>query len=439
MKKVAFCTLGCKVNQYETEAMEQLFLKNNYEIVGFNDISDIYVINTCTVTNMADKKSRQMINRAKKNNNKAIIAVVGCYAQAAQDILKNDSTIDIVIGNNMKYNIINIIEEYNNKHNKIQCLIDINKSLKFEAMHISKVNEKTRAYIKIQDGCNQFCSYCIIPYVRGRIRSRDSIDIIDEVKRLANNGYKEIVLTGIHLASYGVDLGNTNLIQLIESINEIKNLQRIRIGSIEPNLITDDFAYRISALEKVCPHFHLSLQSGCDLTLKRMNRKYTTDEYCNKVEILRHYYEEPAITTDIIVGFPGETKDEFEYTYNFISKIKFSDMHIFKYSKRKGTKAADLPNQINESIKNERSKILINIANKLKNEYLNKYLNTKQEVLIEELIEIENEKYEIGHTKEYIKVGIKSNSDNNNEIKCVKMTKIRNNMILGEYVNGKNL
>ena len=371
-KTVAFCTLGCKVNQYETDAMRGSFEAEGYEVKEFSQEASVYVINTCTVTNMADRKSRQMMHRAKKKNPDGIIVAVGCYVQAAKEQLEEDTLIDLVIGNNMKSQVVQIVEQYiqDNRHTEDRdaYVADIAHSHEYETMHIEMVSEHTRAYIKIQDGCNQFCSYCIIPYARGRVRSRKMEDILQEVRNLTANGYKEIVLTGIHISSYGLDFEhtadeqedygpfkNSALIDLIEALSGIEGLERIRLGSLEPRIITENFVRRLCKVPQICPHFHLSLQSGCDETLKRMNRHYTTALYLEKCGILRQYFDRPALTTDVIVGFPGETEEEFAQTERFLETVHFSDMHIFKYSKRRGTKAADMPNQIDPQIQSVRS------------------------------------------------------------------------------------
>ena len=416
MKRVAFCTLGCKVNQYETDAMEELFRSSDYEIVNFGDIADVYIINTCTVTNMADRKSRQMLHRAKKKNPNSIIVAVGCYVQAAKEQLEKDEAIDLIVGNNKKSEIVSLVEAKLADMSVVaETVIDINHTHEYEALSISKVSEHTRAYIKIQDGCNQFCSYCIIPFARGRVRSRDAEDIILEVQRLVANGYKEIVLTGIHISSYGLDFigeeynnqaKDEHLINLIEQLAKIEGLRRIRLGSLEPRIVTEEFTKRLSAVDKICPHFHLSLQSGCDATLKRMNRKYTADEYAHCCDILRKYFDEPAITTDVIVGFPGETEEEFRQTKAFAEKIRFAQMHIFKYSKRQGTRAAVMENQVDENIKNSRSDALLEIDGRLMKEFQEKWAGKTSEVLIEEKVEIGGKSYLTGHTKEYIRVAM---------------------------------
>ncbi len=419
-KTVAFCTLGCKVNQYETDAMRGSFEAEGYEVKEFSQEASVYVINTCTVTNMADRKSRQMMHRAKKKNPDGIIVAVGCYVQAAKEQLEEDTLIDLVIGNNMKSQVVQIVEQYiqDNRHTEDRdaYVADIAHSHEYETMHIETVSEHTRAYIKIQDGCNQFCSYCIIPYARGRVRSRKMEDILQEVRNLTANGYKEIVLTGIHISSYGLDFEhtadeqedygpfkNSALIDLIEALSGIEGLERIRLGSLEPRIITENFVRRLCKVPQICPHFHLSLQSGCDETLKRMNRHYTTALYLEKCGILRQYFDRPALTTDVIVGFPGETEEEFAQTERFLEMVHFSDMHIFKYSKRRGTKAADMPNQIDPQIQSVRSEKLIALGERMKDDFLEACKDQEQIVLIEEETEIDGTKYMTGHSKNYIR------------------------------------
>lgn len=419
-KTVAFCTLGCKVNQYETDAMRGSFEAEGYEVKEFSQEASVYVINTCTVTNMADRKSRQMMHRAKKKNPDGIIVAVGCYVQAAKEQLEEDTLIDLVIGNNMKSQVVQIVEQYiqDNRHTEDRdaYVADIAHSHEYETMHIETVSEHTRAYIQIQDGCNQFCSYCIIPYARGRVRSRKMEDILQEVRNLTANGYKEIVLTGIHISSYGLDFEhtadeqedygpfkNSALIDLIEALSRIEGLERIRLGSLEPRIITENFVRRLCKVPQICPHFHLSLQSGCDETLKRMNRHYTTALYLEKCGILRQYFDRPALTTDVIVGFPGETEEEFAQTERFLETVHFSDMHIFKYSKRRGTKAADMPNQIDPQIQSVRSEKLIALGERMKDDFLEACKDQEQIVLIEEETEIGGTKYMTGHSKNYIR------------------------------------
>ena len=417
MKRAALHNLGCKVNAYETEAMQQLLEENGYEIVPFKEGADVYIINTCTVTNMADRKSRQMLHRAKKMNPDAIVVAAGCYVQAKEASGEIDESIDIVIGNNKKKDLIQILDGfYEKKQGQNKAVIDINHTHEYEEMHLNKTAEHTRAYIKVQDGCNQFCTYCIIPFARGRVRSRAKEDVVREVTELAANGYQEVVLTGIHLSSCGVDLENENLLSLILAVNEIEGIKRIRLGSLEPRIITEDFVKTISGLEKMCPHFHLSLQSGCDETLRRMNRRYTSEEYYEKCMLLRKYFAHPALTTDVIVGFPGETEEEFEKSKAFIDKVDFYETHIFKYSKREGTKAAVMDNQIPEQIKTARSNELLELGQKKRIKYEEQFVGTTVEVLMEEQIKIDGENYQVGHTKEYVKVALKTEANLQNKL-----------------------
>ena len=418
MKKAALHNLGCKVNAYETEAMQELLEQNGYEIVPFQEGADIYIINTCTVTNMADRKSRQMIHRAKKMNPDAIVVAAGCYVQAQENSDKIDECIDIVIGNNKKQNLIEILEEYEQKRKEAdgvfvqQEVIDINHTKEYEELHLTKTAEHTRAYIKVQDGCNQFCTYCIIPYMRGRVRSRRKEEVVEEVSALAANGYKEVVLTGIHLSSYGVDFEEKEtLLSLIQAVHAIEGIERIRLGSLEPRIITEEFASALSALPKICPHFHLSLQSGCEETLKRMNRRYSAEEYFEKCMLLRKYFENPALTTDIIVGFPGETEEEFEESRAFLEKVNFYETHIFKYSKRQGTKAAVMPNQVPEPEKTKRSNTLLALDERNRKAYEEQFAGKETEILVEEQMEKDGKTYWIGHTKEYIRLAILSDEN----------------------------
>ena len=418
MKKAALHNLGCKVNAYETEAMQELLEQNGYEIVPFQEGADIYIINTCTVTNMADRKSRQMIHRAKKMNPDAIVVAAGCYVQAQENSDKIDECIDIVIGNNKKQNLIEILEEYEQKRKEAdgvfvqQEVIDINHTKEYEELHLTKTAEHTRAYIKVQDGCNQFCTYCIIPYMRGRVRSRRKEEVVEEVSALAANGYKEVVLTGIHLSSYGVDFEEKEtLLSLIQAVHAIEGIERIRLGSLEPRIITEEFASALSALPKICPHFHLSLQSGCEETLKRMNRRYSAEEYFEKCMLLRKYFENPALTTDIIVGFPGETGEEFEESRAFVEKVNFYETHIFKYSKRQGTKAAVMPNQVPEPEKTKRSNTLLALDERNRKAYEEQFSGKETEILVEEQMEKDGKTYWIGHTKEYIRLAILSDEN----------------------------
>lgn len=405
MKKAALHNLGCKVNAYETEAMQNMLEKAGYKIVPFTDKADVYVINTCSVTNMADRKSRQMLHKAKKNNPDSIVVATGCYVQTKEQEAVQDLAIDIIIGNNRKHELVELIDEYIMAHEEnMDAVLDINDGNQaYEELYIDKTAEHTRAFIKVQDGCNQFCSYCIIPYARGRVRSRKASSVVEEVKRLAANGFKEVVLTGIHLSSYGVDCDD-NLLNLIKKVHEVDGIERIRLGSLEPRLITEEFTKELSNLNKICPHFHLSLQSGCDETLKRMNRKYTSVEYKKGCDILRKYFEHPAITTDVIVGFPGETEEEFEITKAFLQDINFYEMHIFKYSKRQGTRAAVMENQVPEPVKTKRSSILLEIEKKMSDAFRKYYVGSIQEVLFEEKIQIDGTEYYVGYTKEYVKV-----------------------------------
>ena len=426
MKKVSFYTLGCKVNQYETNAMAQKFKESGYEIVDMNDdISDICIVNTCTVTNMSDRKSRHSLRRVKEKNPSAIIAAVGCYAQVAKNDLENMPEIDIVLGNEEKANIVQYVEKFIENEKKLIEIEDIATKKEFEDMGQITYTEKTRAFIKVQDGCNQFCSYCIIPYARGRVRSRKAESIIKEITQIAQNGIKEVVITGIHVASYGRDFENENgLIELLEKINEIEGIKRIRLGSLEPKIITEEFMQRLSKLEKICHHFHLSLQSGCDATLKRMNRKYTTSEVKEIIERLRRYYDDVMLTTDIIVGFPGETEEEFETTYQFLKQAKLYKMHVFQYSTRKGTRAAVMPNQIDGNIKEARSKKLIELSNENQKMYNQQLVGKEAEVLFEDKEVEDGITYFRGHTQNYVLVKYKTDENLENTLKLIKISDI---------------
>lgn len=417
MKKAALHNLGCKVNAYETEAMQHLLEEAGYEIVPFTQKADVYVINTCSVTNMADRKSRQMLHKAKKNNPDSIVVATGCYVQTSEKEVLNDLSVDIVIGNDRKHDLVRLLEEYS-LDSVNDTVDDINDGKHdFEELFIDQTKEHTRAFIKVQDGCNQFCSYCIIPYARGRVRSRRFENVIAEVQRLAANGFKEVVLTGIHLSSYGVDFEeDTGLLELIQAVNAVKGIERIRLGSLEPKIVTEHFASELSKLDKICPHFHLSLQSGCDATLKRMNRKYTTKEYERGCELLRKYFVHPAITTDVIVGFPGETEEEFAQTKAYLEHIHFYEMHIFKYSKRKGTRAAVMPDQIDEQIKAARSEELIALGHAMSKEFRKFYIGKNEEALFEEKAVIGDKEYFVGYTKEYVKVAKKTDENLENQI-----------------------
>ena len=422
MKKVALHNLGCKVNAYETEAMQEMLEHAGYEIVPFQEGADIYVINTCTVTNIADRKSRQMLHRARKMNPDAVVVAAGCYVQAQAEKQVIDPCIDIVLGNNKKQDLLTALQAYEEAHGDLREVIDINHTKEYENLHLTKQGEHTRAYIKVQDGCNQFCSYCIIPYARGRVRSRAKEVVVAEVTDLAKNGYQEVVLTGIHLSSYGIDFENEdNLLSLIRAVHEIEGIKRIRLGSLEPRIITEEFVQAIAALPKMCPHFHLSLQSGCNETLKRMNRRYTSEEFYEKCEILRKYFEKPALTTDVIVGFPQETEEEFETTYEFLKKFCFYETHIFKYSKREGTKAAVMQGQIPEQIKAKRSARLIELGEKNRRAYEESFLGKTVEVLVEEKSDVNGKEMWTGHTKEYMKIALESEKNLQNCILNVQI------------------
>ena len=406
MRKAAFHNLGCKVNSYETEAMQQLLEDAGYEIVPFREGADVYIINTCSVTNVADRKSRQMLHRAKKMNPSAAVVAVGCYVQATGAELKKDEAVDLIVGNNQKKDLVQILDDYFADHENSGEILDIGHSQEYEELHIRRIADHTRAFIKVQDGCNQFCSYCIIPYTRGRVRSRRPEDIEHEVRGIAEAGYKEIVLTGIHLSSYGVDFKDEqkeNLLTLIKRLDQIPGIERLRLGSLEPRIVTREFAKELARLRTICPHFHLSLQSGCDATLKRMNRRYNAAEYQACCEILREEFDNPAITTDVIVGFPGETEEEFAETERFLKAIHFYEMHIFKYSRRAGTRAADMPDQVPEGTKSVRSDILLALEKQQSLEYRGRFLGTEEEILLEEPIEIDGIKYMMGHTRQYVK------------------------------------
>lgn len=411
MRKAALHNLGCKVNSYETEAMQQLLEAAGYEIVSFSEPADVYIINTCSVTNIADRKSRQMLHRAKKQNPDGVVVAAGCYVQAAAEELKKDAAVDIIIGNNKKTELVAILDRYfegeEDHAGEEQHVIAIGETHEYENLSISRIADHTRAFIKVQDGCNQFCSYCIIPYTRGRVRSRKPQDVVREVEGLVEKGYQEIVLTGIHLSSYGVDFAEAekeDLLGLIRRLHPIAGLRRIRLGSLEPRIVTEEFAGALASMEKICPHFHLSLQSGCDATLKRMNRHYTTAEFEERCRILRTAFDHPAITTDVIVGFPGETEEEFACTKEFLERIQFYEMHIFKYSKRAGTRAAGMPDQVAEPVKAIRSDELLALEKKMSRQYRESLLGLTRDVLLEEKLTVDGTDYMIGHTKEYVKV-----------------------------------
>lgn len=438
MKSVALHNLGCKVNAYELDVMGQMLQEKGFKIVPFDTEADIYIINTCTVTNIADRKSRQMLHRAKKKNPGAVVVAVGCYVQTGQENVEKDECIDLAIGNNRKKDVVPILMEFLAEREKTlhgQTIIDISRTKEYEEMTLEHTAEHTRAYIKIQDGCNQFCSYCIIPYARGRVRSRKKEDILHEVRGLAQNGYREIVLTGIHISSYGIDFEQeiagdyrsakeeafkkNHFLNLIRSIHEVEGIERIRIGSLEPRIVTEEFAQALSEMPKICPHFHLSLQSGSDATLKRMNRHYSAGEYYEKVLLLRKYFTEPAITTDVIVGFPQESEEEFEETKAFLEKIAFYEMHVFKYSRRHGTVAAGLPGQLTEAQKAERSAQLLEMEKRHSGEFREKFIGQECEVLFETAEEMDGETYMAGHTPRYLKVALKTEENLENQIvKC---------------------
>ena len=387
--------------------MQQLLEEAGYEIVPFHEKADVYIINTCSVTNIADRKSRQMLHRAKKQNPDAVVVAAGCYVQAAAEELKADLAVDVIIGNNKKQDLVPILEEYFKDKSDSSHVIEISETHEYERLSIHKIADHTRAFLKIQDGCNQFCSYCIIPYTRGRVRSRRPDEVVAEVRELAAAGYQEVVLTGIHLSSYGVDFKEEekkeNLLSLIKQVHEVEGIRRIRLGSLEPRIITEEFAQALASMPKFCPHFHLSLQSGCDKTLKRMNRHYTTEEYAAGCEILRRYFDNPAITTDVIVGFPGETEEEFEETKAFLERIGFYEMHIFKYSRRAGTRADRMPEQVPEQVKSVRSEVLLKLEKQMSKAYRESFSGKKKTVLLEEKTEIGGRAYMIGHTMEYVK------------------------------------
>lgn len=436
MKKAALHNLGCKVNAYETEAMQQLLEQAGYEIVPFTEQADVYVINTCSVTNMADRKSRQMLHKAKKENPDSIVVAAGCYVQTSSEEAARDLSVDIIIGNDKKHELVELIENCMNQKKNAneetegvddwkENICDINeKGRAYEALSISRTEEHTRAFLKVQDGCNQFCTYCIIPYARGRIRSRKAEEVVREVETLAANGCKEVVLTGIHLSSYGVDFPaeeKETLLSLIQAVHEVDGIERIRLGSLEPGIVTEEFARSISELPKMCPHFHLSLQSGCDVTLERMNRRYRSAEYAEKCELLRKYFGNPALTTDVIVGFPMETEEDFQASYDFVEKIHFYETHIFKYSRRHGTKAAAMGGQLTEAQKAVRSDKMLALNEEHAREYEESMLGREQKVLLEEEVEINGELWYTGHSKEYIKTAVKKqDSYGVNDIVTVK-------------------
>lgn len=433
MRKAALHNLGCKVNSYETEAMTQLLKKAGYEIVSFQDQADVYIINTCSVTNMADRKSRQMLHKAKKQNPNAVVVATGCYVQTATEKVAQDLSIDLVVGNNRKKDIVEILNEYYAEKEageqvKEEYVIDINHTDEYEDLEISTVTEHTRAHLKIQDGCNNFCSYCIIPYARGRIRSRTMESIKAELERLSASGFKEIVLTGINLSCY--DDNGKKLIDAIEMADNVNGIERIRLGSLDPEVVTEDFVERLGKVKKICPHFHFSLQSGCDKTLKAMNRHYTSDEYYEKCQLIRKYIDNPAFTTDVIVGFPGETEEDYISSREFVKKVKFAELHVFKYSKRDGTVAAKMPNQIDEKIKTLRSEDLIKTGEELTKEFRQAKIGQDTTVLFEEKILLDNKEYWVGHTVDYIKIAVPEKENLEGQIRKVNVKDFLTNEIM---------
>ena len=433
MRKAALHNLGCKVNSYETEAMTQLLKKAGYEIVSFQDQADVYIINTCSVTNMADRKSRQMLHKAKKQNPNAVVVATGCYVQTATEKVAQDLSIDLVVGNNRKKDIVEILNEYYAEKEageqvKEEYVIDINHTDEYEDLEISTVTEHTRAHLKIQDGCNNFCSYCIIPYARGRIRSRTMESIKAELERLSASGFKEIVLTGINLSCY--DDNGKKLIDVIEMADNVNGIERIRLGSLDPEVVTEDFVERLGKVKKICPHFHFSLQSGCDKTLKAMNRHYTSDEYYEKCQLIRKYIDNPAFTTDVIVGFPGETEEDYISSREFVKKVKFAELHVFKYSKRDGTVAAKMPNQIDEKIKTLRSEDLIKTGEELTKEFRQAKIGQDTTVLFEEKILLDNKEYWVGHTVDYIKIAVPEKENLEGQIRKVNVKNFLTNEIM---------
>ncbi|MDO5344474.1 MAG: tRNA (N(6)-L-threonylcarbamoyladenosine(37)-C(2))-methylthiotransferase MtaB [Lachnospiraceae bacterium] len=428
-KKAALHNLGCKVNAYETEAMQQLLEQAGYEIVPFEPGADVYVINTCSVTNIADRKSRQMLHRAKKLNPNAIVVAAGCYVQTAKERTGLAVEADIILGNNRKKDLAAVLQEYEAEQERQSAaagagpqescpseqIIDVNHTKEYESLFITRTEAHTRAYIKVQDGCNQFCSYCIIPYARGRARSRELSEVLREIRALTENGVREVVLTGIHLSSYGTDQ-DSSLTELIRQVHEIEGISRIRLGSLEPGIVTEEFAAAMSRLPKLCPHFHLSLQSGCDTVLKRMNRRYTAEEYLKRCGILRDYFDRPALTTDVIVGFPGETEEEFAQTVSFLEKAKLYETHIFKYSKRKGTRAAEMPGQVTEAVKAARSDVLLELNRKNKAAFEQEWIGRDCEILFEEKLSLKSGEYYVGYTKEYIRAVIPADGNCENQI-----------------------
>lgn len=432
MRKAAFHTLGCKVNAYETEAMQELLQEAGYEIVPFEEKADVYIINTCSVTNIADRKSRQMLHRAKKTNPEAVVAAVGCYVQEDPQKAAEDEAVDLIIGNNRKKDLVRILEDYFCGRCG-ETVMDLKYPCGYEELSVRSVSDRTRAFVKVQDGCNQFCSYCIIPYTRGRVRSRRPRDAAEEIARLAKAGTKEVVLTGIHLSSYGVDQeAKTDLLSLLREIHTIEGIKRIRLGSLEPGIITEDFAYQLKEMDKLCPHFHLSLQSGCAETLRRMNRRYTPEEYYNKCEILRKIYGNPAITTDVIVGFPGETEEEFLKTKAFLEEVRFFEMHIFKYSRRKGTAADRMADQVPEPVKAQRSDELLALERRMSQNYRRQFLGKKVSVLLEEETELDGKRMMTGHTPEYVRCALETKAVSNRIVEASCAALYQGEILLAE-------
>lgn len=431
MKKVAFYTLGCKVNQYETEAMTELFEDSGYEAVGFDEKADVYVINTCTVTGLSARKSRQAIRKAKTVNAQAIVAVVGCYPQTAPDEVEDIAGVDIMIGTRDRLKILDHIAAYEAGGPRVRAVGDIMRAPAFEALKIDRYKDRTRAFLKIQDGCSQFCSYCIIPYARGPVRSRLPDDVLSEVRKLASGGFKEVVLTGIHIASYGRDIPDMSLLKLIERVHDVEGVDRLRLGSIEPRIVTPEFAHVAGSLKKLCPHYHISLQSGCDATLKRMNRKYTTDEYRRVIALLKDKVPDVGVSTDVMTGFPGETDEEFEATVKFLEEMKFSKMHVFKYSPRKGTPAASFGDQVGGDLKEVRSSRLINLSDKLTLEYNNHFCGRKMPVLFEQRVKGQNGLFE-GLTPNHIRVICPGDGSIAGNIEDVFLKAAENDYVKGE-------
>ncbi|MCD8241774.1 MAG: tRNA (N(6)-L-threonylcarbamoyladenosine(37)-C(2))-methylthiotransferase MtaB [Lachnospiraceae bacterium] len=430
MRTAAFHNLGCKVNAYEMEAMQELMTAHGYEIVSFEERADVYIVNTCSVTNIADKKSRQMLHRAKRRNPEAVVVAAGCYVQSAGEKLLEDAAVDILISNNEKSRLPELLEAWEKEHNA-GAVRDLSREHRYEELSISRTGEHTRAFVKIQDGCDQFCSYCIIPYTRGRVRSRRLPDILAEARRLAEGGCQELVLTGIHLDSYGIDLDGESLLTVIEALGKVDGIRRIRLGSLEPRIMTEDFVRALSAQEKLCPHFHLSLQSGCDATLHRMNRRYDTEEFRQCCARLRRYFTEPVLTSDVIVGFPGETEEEFAETLAFLKEIRFYETHVFPYSRRKGTRADRMPDQIPASVKAQRSDILLALSEENSRVYRGCLIGTETEVLLEEPCTIDGASYLVGYTREYVKAAVPAAQASANQILTVRVNALSGDTLLG--------